>query len=168
MEEISRIWRNKSRRTCRTRRFGLAGLCVILCSFSMQVTRAHGESLYKTDRMIGLGGAVCLDYADCKTNKAEPQSLDAGRSAEFSFECPADRPYLRNWDAAYHEHIALSVSPARIGKGTALVLIAHNQADAPGQFQVVLGCGAAPASIASMTQSLGSLPTNVKSVRGAE
>ncbi|MDO9712032.1 hypothetical protein [Paracraurococcus lichenis] len=111
---------------------------------------------------------MCLDHTDCKGHRAEPQSLNAGQSAEFAFECPADRPYLRNWDAAYHEHIALSVSPSRIGKGTALVLIARNQADMPGQFQVVLGCGATPARIAAMTQSLGSLPTNRKAVRGVE
>ena len=125
---------------------------------------AQAQSLFRTNRVIEQSGHACPRGDECTTFEAEEQEVGAGSSIEVAFECPAGHPYLRNWDATRHEHVSLSLSPARVGTGP-LTLIAHNQADAPGRFKVLLGCAREPASVTSVAQSLGSLPTNVAAVR---
>jgi hypothetical protein len=144
---------------------GLAWSCIAALGLSLLGgDPAEGQSLFRTNRVIEQAGNACLRGDECTIFEAEGQEVKAGSSIEVAFECPADHPYLRNWDATRHEHVFLSLSPARIGKGP-LTLIAHNQADAPGSFKVLLGCAKEPASVTSVAQSLGSLPTNVAAVR---
>lgn len=175
-----RGWAQADHRRCRPRFRGMEGgmtrtggarnawLCAPALAFALLgADSARSQSLYNTLHVVEHSGNACLRQDDCRTHGSEARSVEAGQSVAVAFQCPADHPYLRNWDATRHEHVSLSVSPSHIGKGP-LTLIVRNQADVTGYFVVLPGCAKKPAGVPSLIESLGSNPTNVAIVRRAQ
>jgi hypothetical protein len=142
----------------RARLLSLFAACLFLLS-PLRESEAFAQSPFNTERVVSDGGNACRGQQECKEFNTRTRFVRAGQSVEIPLQCPPARPYLKGWDASYHEHIALSLSPSRIGKGPALTLIAHNQADALGALKVTLGCGAVEESVTSAMEWTASLPT---------
>lgn len=118
------------------------------------------SSLFSTDRMLEQGGNACVAAAHCRTLRQRPRWIEAGASETLTPHCPANHPYLWNWDAEYHEHIVATVVPASRATDRMTLAIA-NQGDARGSITVFLGCATEPPPYGTgFLQAVGAVPTN--------
>jgi hypothetical protein len=123
---------------------------------SLLGSAAQATPRYDTTRVVTQQGNACVGAKGCTVIASEPRQIKAGRSDVISARCPDARPYLVSWDARFHEHIALR----QLKRWPhSLRVAATNQAGAPGQATLFIGCAKQRPASTVEVQSLGALPT---------
>lgn len=129
-------------------------------------SQAQAHPLYDTSRLLTQQGNACVGAKSCKVIEDKSKRIKPGQAQQITARCPADRPWLVNWDASHHEHIGIRQSQ----RGSrAVTVVAINQADAPGRATLFIGCAKSKPGPTPQLQALNALPSKaVKGVKGVK
>jgi hypothetical protein len=135
-------------------RLGLIAL--LLAPSSMTASLAMAHSIYETTRVVQPQGVACVGVKACKVVTVHRKRIPSGTELGMNAKCPAERPYLVNWDAARHEHIGVKVVKRGANK---LTVLAANHADAPGSVTLYLGCSPNAVKASARLMAMEAIPS---------
>ena len=103
--------------------------------------------LYDTKRVLEHLGNECGRVPRCQSVESPSVLLNADKVQVIVVDCPSSHPFVWQWDTQQHEHIHVKLVARTSG---ALTLSASNLADAPGSFQIFVGCSPEPFNVAGV------------------